>query len=197
MSSYHTAYLRQRADLYLQYPPSTAVHLPAYVQRLLGYGMHAPVLNKLYCGPGPFSVLPAFREYGGGARRIDWAGSAVELPGAEEYARFCGWAWKSLSGALPPPPPVSENRSLLALGNIGSYMLQLPPRQQGLVTVDTTRHSGEQAYGLALAALVRDGCVVLGRAVPEDTCEECMRQVGRGRWRPAGQHAKTITDFSV
>ena len=190
-ASYHTAYLRQRADLYLQYPPSTAIDLPPYIQRLLGYGMHAPVLNKLYCGAGPFSILPAYEGYGSGSRPIDWAGAAVTLPGAAEYARFCGWMLQESkrSSGLPPPPPlhsspvVSSGTPLsttslgLALDNIGSYMRQLPPQHHGIVTVDTSQHNSDQTYGLALAAMVRDGCVVLGKAVSKDICEDILRQV--------------------
>ncbi len=40
-ASYHTAYLHQRSNLYLQFPPNVAIHPPPPIQRLLGYGMHA------------------------------------------------------------------------------------------------------------------------------------------------------------
>jgi hypothetical protein len=69
----------------------------------------------------------------------------------------------------------------LALDNIGPYLQRLPPRHRGLVTVqmDNTQGAGGggDAYGLALAALVRDGCVVLGKAVTAENCDACMQQV--------------------
>jgi hypothetical protein len=92
--SYHAAYLKQRQNMYLACPPSDALLLPPHIQRLIGYSMPGPVLNKLYCGAGSAEILPAYLRYygsaadgGAGRASVDWAGAASQQIEAQQYAQ--------------------------------------------------------------------------------------------------------------
>ena len=107
---YHAAYLSQRDNLYLAAPPASAKSFPVAIQRLLGYAMPGPILNKLYWG-APHTVhdgvLAAWEAYGN--RRVDWAGPAREQPHAS--------AMEARMAATSPP-----SSSGLHLGNLGDWV---------------------------------------------------------------------------
>lgn len=170
-TSYHAAYLRQRCNMYTICPPAEAVTLPPFMQRLIGYSMPGPVLNKLYCGSGDAEILKAFRAYE--SRAIDWAGAACEQENADEYAKLCD-ANCIAAGAV-------EVNSL-NLENIGEWIANLPHRNQGLVVIN---NSDPDAFPLLLSAMVRDGCAVIENAVSTSLCDAVMAQL-----QPYTEHVK-------
>jgi ectoine hydroxylase-related dioxygenase (phytanoyl-CoA dioxygenase family) len=172
-ASFHAAYLRQRQNLYLACPPQTALSLPAAFSRLMGYSKPGPVLNKLYCGTGDSSILEATRAYG--SRAIDWAGNvAAQLlaKGAEPTSeRTPGYVPSYASLTLPTLAQTATLARTLASSHLPTGV---SVSASGLVTVEAeTPH----ALDNALAAMLRDGCVVLAGAVSAERCDEAMEQL--------------------
>jgi ectoine hydroxylase-related dioxygenase (phytanoyl-CoA dioxygenase family) len=170
-TSYHAAYLRQRTNMYTICPPNQAVALPPYMQRLIGYSMPGPVLNKLYCGSGDAEILKAYTNYGD--RAIDWVGAACKQEGADACAALCE------SNALATD---CSNIRDLNLENIAVWIERLPHRDLGLVTID---NSAPEAFPLLLAAMVRDGCAVIKDAVSSSLCDTVMSQL-----QPYSEHVQ-------
>jgi hypothetical protein len=192
--SYHAAYLRQRKNLFLAVPPPLALALPSHISRLLGYFKPGPVLNKLYCGSGNSDILEAFKSYNG--RAVDWAGKLSSLKSVPAVAN------KHLNGDLLdaskaftlcdfPDFSSPHNHKLPDRSRINNFIDLLPTRgsmageaplgistcSKGLVSVDQAEvGNDETALGFLLAALQRDGCVVLRRGVSSEICDEIEDQ---------------------
>ena len=191
--SYHAAYLRQRQNLFLAVPPPLAIALPPHVSRFLGYFKPGPVLNKLYCGSGNSDILEAFKSYNG--RAVDWAGqlSSVEGVAAVASSPLCGDIGVSRAPTPRDYPAFRSphehelpNRSrindlVVLLPKQGSMAGEAPsgvstcPR--GLVSVDQKEVGDDDtALGFLLAALQRDGCVVLRSGISSEVCDEIEDQ---------------------
>eukprot|EP00729_Bicosta_minor_P009399 gene9399-27967_t len=161
-ASYHCAYLSQRENQFLGCPPEKAVQLPPHVARLIGYCKPGQVLNKLYCGGPPHEILGAYKAYGG--KHIDWAGPTSTQ---EEVER-----WRSM---VPTAIPTTVDLTTFPQ-HVGVWIQELAkhPNQDGLVTIDSAT---KNAVELMLAALNRDGCVVLSNAATDEQCEAIMNDL--------------------
>jgi len=159
---YQTAYLSQRCNLYLAVPPARALAYPVSIQRLLGYSMPGPILNKIYLG-APDTVhdgpLRAWEAYGD--RAVDWAGPAKDQPHAAAME------------ALTTPLPSGDH---LHVGNLSSWVRDLPPLARGgsLVAVEA---DDPDAGSKLLAALLRDGGAVLSHGVSLEVCEAFLEDL--------------------
>jgi hypothetical protein len=192
--SYHAAYLRQRSNMFLAVPPSLALALPQPIARLLGYFKPGPVLNKLYCGSGNSDILEAFKAYKG--RAVDWAGklSSLNNVAADATAAVSGAKLGALKGSslctYPQFPPLhtlqfpDRSRIVQLVTLLPSYAeesgrpLGVSACPRGLVSVDQEEVGDDNAaLGFLLAALQRDGCVVLRRGISSEVCDEVENQL--------------------
>lgn len=182
---YQLGVLAPAENFYLTHDPGVVATYPVELQRLLGFHMPGPVLNKYYAGPGPHDVLGGHAVLAG--RRVDWfdAGQSPP-PGTPEKATF-----------LPaePVPPLSLPDLAPSIdaatkdcqdlynnywGKLRSQLLADTPAATDFpVTVVADGMSAADMTARMLAAIDRDGVVVLANAVPGVVCDTVMAELRR------------------
>lgn len=189
-TSYHAAYLRQRQDLFLLFPPSDVLAqspsssssssfssssvslspssdataregLPRHIARLIGYFRPGPVLNKNYLGLCNSSdILEAHATFGN--RRLDWARDEQQTGTASGAAVAPGT--EAAIEAAPPAKAATE----------AAPPAKAATGRRGLETVDA---GAPRAFERLAAALIRDGAAVIGGACSEAQCAAVVRDL--------------------
>ena len=190
---YQVGILAPAENFYLAHDAGVVASYPLELQRLLGFHMPGPVLNKFYAGPGPHDVLGGHAVLGG--RRVDWfdAGQSPP-PGASATAIFLP------AGPVPPLAPLSLPASIEAAtrdchgvyrnywGTLRSQLLaEMSPATDFPVTVVADGLSVADTVARMLAAIDRDGVVVLANAVSTDLCDAVMAELRRYTYTIEGE----------
>lgn len=172
---YSNGLLRQKENFYLGCPPQVAARFPAQLQELVGYTHHGmgyvdeffhPALYLKDAGiPGDLSGKPT-----------DWASpglaAAVPLPQPVPSPAF-----QSVAGVKGKPPATAATAEDAA--RFAELLQALPAAKARLPPFGTALHlPGDNAPLVdILAALDRDGFVIIDRAVSEATCDKVVAEL--------------------
>ena len=206
-AGYQLGFLQPAENHYLSNSIEDVAALPMHMQRLLGFHLPGQILNKVYVAPGDHDILKAMDNLAGNA--IDWATdlpvpkTAWEAhtifakrrpPTHEEDSEYLAVPAQATPPAPPPP---------LAAGSVGDVVAELEPLFSGynsgyqeslpalsetepVVSVDWPAVQGQglaEVVGRMLAALDRDGAVVLSNAVPASVCDAIEAEIAPYKWR--------------
>ena len=180
-AGYQLAFLEAEENLLTQYPPHVARDFPAHMQRLVGYTQ--PYRNLSRFSAGRVNQLLLHDDQ-------DDAGQYSADPAqALEFQREADWA--TSAAPMQPESTWSQAQSfMLDWDDISESVLAawceecLPSKECGPVRVACC--SSVRLMSTLLAALYRDGVVVLEDAISLDACHSIIQQL-----RP--YHGKTAS----
>jgi hypothetical protein len=160
--NFNTSLLRSEENMYLSNPPEIACDYPVHIQKLVGYTIRGANCGTFADFQHPAEALEMCRPGGfEGHDRVDWARPANKIP-------FEPTPYDGVPHSLQEP--VYGDRWDQFEKNKHKYIRELPP--PGAPVHFKWNENDDSQFEMFLAAMYRDGCMILENAVPPEICDQ-------------------------